>query len=80
MRSLWLSSLPLKPVSLPVHGGYEFSIPALPAPAVEEMLAEKLAAWRRRRKLRGSLRSLPIRQGWTGRNAHLASAFPQGVA
>lgn len=35
-----------------MHDGYEFSLPALPAPALEETLAEKLAAWRRRRKLR----------------------------
>jgi predicted nucleotidyltransferase component of viral defense system len=37
---------------LPVHAGYEFDPPAIPAPALEESLAEKLAAWRRRRKLR----------------------------
>lgn len=51
-RPLWLPTIPMTPVSLPVHGGYEFGIPALPAPALEETLAEKLAAWRRRRKLR----------------------------
>jgi Nucleotidyl transferase AbiEii toxin, Type IV TA system len=30
----------------------QFTPPAIPAPALEESLAEKLAAWRRRRKLR----------------------------
>jgi uncharacterized protein len=40
------------PVALAVHSGYEFTPPAIPAPALEESLAEKLAAWRRRRKLR----------------------------
>lgn len=51
-RPLWLSCDALQPISLPVHRGYEFEMPALPAPAVEEALAEKLAAWRRRRKVR----------------------------
>lgn len=51
-RPLWLSCDPLEPISLPVHRGYEFPMPALPAPALEEALAEKLAAWRRRRKVR----------------------------
>lgn len=48
-RLLWLRCEPLSPISLPVHRGYEF---ALPAPALEEALAEKLAAWRRQRKIR----------------------------
>jgi len=39
-------------VPLPVHKGYEFELPSLPVPALEESLAEKLAAWRRRRKVR----------------------------
>ncbi|MGH3117623.1 MAG: nucleotidyl transferase AbiEii/AbiGii toxin family protein [Gaiellales bacterium] len=51
-RPLWLPCDPLMPISLPVHGGYEFRLAALPAPALEEALAEKLAAWRRRRKIR----------------------------
>ncbi|MBI4730069.1 MAG: nucleotidyl transferase AbiEii/AbiGii toxin family protein [Acidobacteria bacterium] len=51
-RPLWLPTRRTKLVPLPVHDGYEFSLPALPAPALEEALAEKLAAWRRRRKLR----------------------------
>jgi len=51
-RPLWLLCDPLEPISLPVHRGYEFKMPALPVPALEEALAEKLAAWRRRRKVR----------------------------
>lgn len=51
-RPLWLPTVLTTPLALPVHDGYEFSLPALPAPALEETLAEKLAAWRRRRKLR----------------------------
>lgn len=51
-RPLWLPTVLTPPVSLPVHRGYEFDPPALPAPALEEALAEKLAAWRRRRKVR----------------------------
>lgn len=51
-RPLWLPTVPTVPITLPVHAGYEFAMPAIPAPALEESLAEKLAAWRRRRKLR----------------------------
>lgn len=51
-RGLWLPTSSLTPVELPVHKGYEFAPPALPVPAIEEAIAEKLAAWRRRRKVR----------------------------
>jgi predicted nucleotidyltransferase component of viral defense system len=51
-RALWLPTELTTPVELPVHAGYEFTPPAIPAPALEEALSEKLAAWRRRRKLR----------------------------
>lgn len=51
-RPLWLPCDQLPPISLPVHAGYEFQMSALPVPALEEALAEKLAAWRRRRKIR----------------------------
>lgn len=51
-RRLWLPTVPTVPISLAVHAGYEFAMPAIPAPALEESLTEKLAAWRRRRKLR----------------------------
>ena len=52
LRPLWLPTLMGTPVALPVHEGYEFTLPPIPAPALEESLAEKLAAWRRRQKLR----------------------------
>ena len=51
-RGLWLPTQLSTPVVLPVHAGYEFTLPAIPAPALEESLSEKLAAWRRRHKLR----------------------------
>jgi predicted nucleotidyltransferase component of viral defense system len=51
-RALWLPTQLATPVALPVHRGYEFNLPPIPAPALEESLSEKLAAWRRRRKLR----------------------------
>jgi uncharacterized protein len=51
-RGLWLPTELTAPVVLPVHAGYEFTLTAIPAPALEESLSEKLAAWRRRRKLR----------------------------
>ncbi|MEX1263169.1 MAG: nucleotidyl transferase AbiEii/AbiGii toxin family protein [Actinomycetota bacterium] len=51
-RALWLPPELIVPVELPVQGGYEFAMPQIPAPALEESLAEKLAAWRRRRKIR----------------------------
>jgi predicted nucleotidyltransferase component of viral defense system len=51
-RPLWLPTLSASPIPLPVHKGYEFRPPDLPVPAVEEAIAEKLAAWRRRRKVR----------------------------
>jgi len=51
-RPLWLSTESIVPVHLPVHVGYEFAMPPIAAPALEESLAEKIAAWRRRRKIR----------------------------
>jgi hypothetical protein len=51
-RALWLPTEAMTPIELPVHAGYEFSMPAIPVPALEESLSEKLAAWRRRRKIR----------------------------
>jgi len=51
-RPLWLPAEAICPIDLPVHNGYEFELPALPAPALEEALVEKLAARRRRRKIR----------------------------
>jgi predicted nucleotidyltransferase component of viral defense system len=51
-RPLWLPTESTTPVKLPVHAGYEFALPPIPAPGLEESLSEKLAAWRRRRKIR----------------------------
>lgn len=51
-RPLWLPTERRVPVKLPVHDGYEFAIPPISTPALEESLSEKLAAWRRRRKIR----------------------------
>jgi uncharacterized protein len=51
-RALWLPTEAMTPIDLAVHAGYEFSMPAIPTPALEESLSEKLAAWRRRRKIR----------------------------
>lgn len=51
-RPLWLPTESRVPVPLPVHAGYEFAMPSIAAPALEESLSEKLAAWRRRRKIR----------------------------
>jgi uncharacterized protein len=47
-RPLWLPTPRTTPIALPVHAGYEFTPPPLPVPAVEESIAEKLAAWLRR--------------------------------
>jgi predicted nucleotidyltransferase component of viral defense system len=51
-RPLWLPTPLTAPITLPVHKGYEFVPAALPVPTREESIAEKLAAWRRRRKMR----------------------------
>jgi uncharacterized protein len=51
-RPLWLKTVVTEPISLPVHKGYEFTPSALLVPAMEESIAEKLAAWSRRRKMR----------------------------
>jgi predicted nucleotidyltransferase component of viral defense system len=51
-RPLWLPIQIGSYVHLQVHEGYEFAPPPIPVPALEEALAEKLAAWRRRHKLR----------------------------
>jgi len=51
-RPLWLPTPLVAPVALPVHKAYEFALSNLPVPAIEESIAEKLAAWRRRHKMR----------------------------
>ncbi|MDQ3784071.1 MAG: nucleotidyl transferase AbiEii/AbiGii toxin family protein [Actinomycetota bacterium] len=47
-RGVWLTPEVRNPVSLPVHRGYEFEPVSLPLMTLEETLAEKLAAFRRR--------------------------------
>lgn len=44
---LWLAADVLEPVPLPVHRAYDFKMPPLPIVRLEEMLAEKLARYRR---------------------------------
>lgn len=51
-RSPWLPPDLLAPVPFPVHQGYEFQAVNAPVMALEETLAEKLAAYRRRALLR----------------------------
>ncbi|MEX0620686.1 MAG: nucleotidyl transferase AbiEii/AbiGii toxin family protein [Acidimicrobiia bacterium] len=51
-RSPWLPAGRLTPVDFPVHGGYEFQPVVAPVMSLEETLAEKLAAYRRRALLR----------------------------
>lgn len=51
-RPLWMACDTLPPIALPVHDGYEFELPHLPVPTIDEAIAEKVAAWRRRRKMR----------------------------
>jgi predicted nucleotidyltransferase component of viral defense system len=52
VRPLWMPPERREPISLAVHRAYEFELPPMPVPVLEEALAEKLAAWRRRRKMR----------------------------
>lgn len=51
-RGVWLMPEVRDPVSLPVHRGYEFEPVSLPLMTLEESLAEKLAAFRRRALVR----------------------------
>jgi predicted nucleotidyltransferase component of viral defense system len=46
-RSLWLPPLPAAVLPMPVHQCYEFALPAIPMSRAEEMIAEKLARFRR---------------------------------
>jgi len=43
----WLAPETLSPVALPIHGRYDIAIPPIPVMRVEEVLAEKLARYRR---------------------------------
>lgn len=46
-RPLWLAAQPAQPITLPIHGRYDFDVPAIPAARPEEVIAEKLARFRR---------------------------------
>jgi predicted nucleotidyltransferase component of viral defense system len=46
-RPLWIAATAVQPVSLPIHQRYDFEMPAIPAAAVEEIIAEKLARYHR---------------------------------
>ncbi len=51
-RTPWLAPQTLPPVSFPVHSAYEFRPVSIPVMVLEEILAEKLAAFRRRALVR----------------------------
>ncbi|HUP15909.1 MAG TPA: nucleotidyl transferase AbiEii/AbiGii toxin family protein [Acidimicrobiia bacterium] len=51
-RPPWQPPEMLDPVEFPVHGGYEFMPVPLPVVTLDETIAEKLAAYRRRALLR----------------------------
>lgn len=46
-RLLWLSPEVLPAIEAPIHARYEFQIPAIPTARIEEVIAEKLARYRR---------------------------------
>ena len=46
-RPLWLAAQPAQPIALPIHQRYDFPLPPIPAARVEEIVAEKLARFRR---------------------------------
>jgi predicted nucleotidyltransferase component of viral defense system len=46
-RPLWLMPETLRPISLPIHRRYDFVLPAVPTARIEEVVAEKLARYRR---------------------------------
>lgn len=48
-RAVWLPAAALEPVLMPVHKAYEFAPVAVPVMSLEETIAEKLAAFRRRK-------------------------------
>jgi len=51
-RPLWLAAQPVQPIALPIHERYDFAVPPVPAARVEEIIAEKLARYRRARLAR----------------------------
>ena len=46
-RPLWIAAEPVRPVPLPIHQRYDFEPPPIPAATIEEIIAEKLARYRR---------------------------------
>jgi predicted nucleotidyltransferase component of viral defense system len=46
-KPLWLVPETLEILPLPIHSRYEFTVPAIPTARVEEVIAEKLARYRR---------------------------------
>jgi predicted nucleotidyltransferase component of viral defense system len=46
-RPLWLAPRPTQPLPLPIHDRYDFAMPTVPAARCEEIIAEKLARYRR---------------------------------
>ena len=46
-RALWLPPEMLPALPLPIHARYDFELPAIPIARVEEVIAEKLARYRR---------------------------------
>ena len=46
-RALWLPPEMLPALLLPIHARYDFALPAIPTARVEEVIAEKLARYRR---------------------------------
>lgn len=46
-RPLWIAPEAARPVALPIHQRYDFELPSIPAATVEEVIAEKLARYRR---------------------------------
>lgn len=46
-KPLWLAPERLEMLPLPIHARYDFTVPAIPTARVEEVIAEKLARYRR---------------------------------
>lgn len=46
-RRLWLPAERLDPLPLPIHARYDFALPSVPTSMIEELIAEKLARYRR---------------------------------
>ena len=46
-RALWLPAQPMTPLPMPIHQRYEFELPTISTCQIEEMIAEKLARYRR---------------------------------